>query len=929
MELNSDVGYEGWGAVAFIARCARRYADIYSEDSAEPAAARIAVAEAVQLAEARAARGGLIDFNDALEIDGKYFDNYDIVSVHGALREYATAASYTYDDLAADVNIESITRRTHTALCLACVALESAFPNDIAVNDVVDIHYVAKLTMHGDSDLKKNIDEDLDRLKIIKKQKCTQDLAGVSPDEFGPLWMHGWPPNWPTPRLTFRPRARIIRTIGDRLISGPEAAVIELVKNSYDADATMVRITFLPSLEVGIDNILFEDDGHGMTLLDIQEKWMEPATSDKKQRKESPHGRNLLGSKGIGRFAVARLGSELELVSIARLHSPQEIEIYEKTVIPRLDWNIFEQTRYLDDISFPVETAITNGPPGTSLKISNLRDSWSEAAITRLYHELRRLVSPVDGNNENLFKIYLDLSRCNTKNCSFDGKSLFNFSETSIANDSAQYETFEVKPFPMLDACDYAVDGFFDEEGVFDGTMTIRRAGMDPEPIKLSVPLKEGEDPCGICLVQLNIFDREAASIRSTAKKAGFGHLGVRDARKILDSVAGIAIYREGFRVRPYGDGENDWLTLDAKRVQNPTMKIGRNQVAGSVIIDDENASQLLERSSREGLEENGSFRRLQSLLLTLLAEEIEPRRRAFRFASGLEHRKQSGFREAIGQAELSWARPIIDKLPASDRPEAQKLLNRESGRLISQLKELDERQAKLEAQVTLGSIIGEVMHQGNTPLAFIETEVTRLQQWWPSIFEDTPEALEDRIEVPKILHGMSGSSSLLRGLFKALSPLAGASRGEPQTYRVREVVDETLYLFGSKALEINLRFVIAPKISALTVTGYPQDLATALTNLVDNSIHWLRYHNITLPQIDFAVDDESSEKIIIYVQDNGVGIAEEYRDQLFDVGFTKKLNGTGLGLSIAREAIYRSAGELYLVDSDVGAKFAINLTRS
>jgi hypothetical protein len=82
-------------------------------------------------------------------------------------------------------------------------------------------------------------------------------------------------------QIRFRPRARIIRTIGDQLISGPEAAVIELVKNSYDADASFVIVRFVPPLVAGRGRIEIVDDGHGMTVSDIEEKWMEPATSSK------------------------------------------------------------------------------------------------------------------------------------------------------------------------------------------------------------------------------------------------------------------------------------------------------------------------------------------------------------------------------------------------------------------------------------------------------------------------------------------------------------------------------------------------------------------------------------------------------------------------------------------------------------------------
>lgn len=922
-EENQKRSSASWVTTAFIARCARRFADLYVDDPAEPAAARTAVAEAVWLAEARAGMGGERGvFCEALELDGKFFDHYDVVSVSSALSSYESAASNTYDDLVADPGIEPIVRRTLTAMRLASLALDSAFPDETGVSESPEEDSAVEWAVYGEPELESQIAGDLAQIESLWLKNGWGNETPAPPSLFGPLWPNGRPSEWPAPYLTFRPRARIIRTIGDRLISGPEAAVIELVKNSYDADATTVRITFIPSQNPETGRILFEDDGHGMSLFDIQEKWMEPATSDKKLRKQSPRGRQLLGSKGIGRFAVARLGNFLELISVARSIFETDFGRYERTRIAELDWNRFENAKYLDDVSFPVESSITDGPAGTQLKISGLRDHWSEAAIVRLHHELRRLVSPIDNGGSNPFRIILDLSNCTNETCGFNGASIVS-TPGKIEHTSDPYE---VRPFPMLEACDYAVDGIFDENGTFNGTMTIRRAGMEPESIKFSSPLKESEEACGIFLVQLNIFDREAASIRSTAQKAGFGHLGVREARKLLDSIAGIAIYREGFRVRPYGDAENDWLTLDAKRVQNPSMKIGRNQVAGVVIIDDENTSQLIERSSREGLEENGSFRRLQALILALLSEVVEPRRRRFRIDAGLDARKQSGFREVLGQAELPWAQELLAKLSESDRAEAQKLITRESERLTGYLKDLEARQAQLEAQVTLGLIIGEVMHQGNTPLAFIETEVVRLERWWPSLFENTKEAHEDRAEVPKILHGMTGSASSLRALFTALSPLAGARRGEPQIYSVVKVIDETIYLFRSKADEMGLQFQIGTEINSLAVKGYPEDLATALTNLIDNSMYWLRHHNIQPSQIDFTANELESGKTTIFVHDNGVGVADQFHDQLFDVGFTMKPSGTGLGLSIAREAIYRSAGELQLVESDVGAKFAITL---
>src|SRR5690349_8025646 len=104
-----------------------------------------------------------------------------------------------------------------------------------------------------------------------------------------------------------RPRARILRTFGDELISSPTVAVIELVKNAYDADATSVLVKFEPPLEIGTGSVSVIDDGHGMSLETIEQTWMEPATLHRKRDPRSEKfRRRVLGEKGIGRFAASR-----------------------------------------------------------------------------------------------------------------------------------------------------------------------------------------------------------------------------------------------------------------------------------------------------------------------------------------------------------------------------------------------------------------------------------------------------------------------------------------------------------------------------------------------------------------------------------------------------------------------------------------------
>ncbi len=722
--------------------------------------------------------------------------------------------------------------------------------------------------------------------------------------------------------LSFKPRARIIRTIGDRLISGPETAVIELVKNSHDADANWVRIRFIPPLTAGSGSIIVEDDGHGMTLNDIDRKWMEPATTDKVDSETSRSGkRKLLGSKGIGRFAASKLGKWLDLESTAYL---KDGSTSQTTVVSNINWDVFDETEYLSDIEFEYEHPVPALNTGTTLRIRELRDTWTESKLRSLFQELRRMLSPLDIAEDSDFKIYLDLSECTEERCGFSGGAIVN----SAFPDREESNHHRVEPFPMLSSCDYEVAGAFDEEGNFDGTMTIHRGRLEPKKIHCSVPIKIeefGEKPCGIVLVHLFIFDREAEAVKTAMQRAGMGDLKAKQAREILDSISGVAIYRDRFRIRPYGDPDNDWLTLDTLRVQKPGFKIGHNQVSGVLVVDSEQRSGLIEQSNREGLEENGSYLRLKRLISTLFSEVVEPKRYSFRDNAGIGRRNQTDFTRIYESAYMRWAEPMVADLPIDLQIEAREKIARESKRLIGYLKDLEEKQSILEMKVTLGLILGEVLHEGRAPVAFLQDESRRLLRYWPTLCSDSEEALRQRDVTPGILRGMNINADKLRLLFKATEPLAGGRRGKPTQYNPNQIVIDAIQLFRSKLDEAGIDTSHKNDDAIDSVFGYREDLATAITNILDNAIFWLDHHEIRNPLVEFNLSRDQ-DSCVIEISDNGKGIPEEFRDQIFDVGFSLKPKGTGLGLSIAREAIGRSRGTIEYLDREIGAAFLIRI---
>ena len=250
-----------------------------------------------------------------------------------------------------------------------------------------------------------------------------------------------------TPDLSYRirPAARLIHTIGSDLIGDSYAALVELVKNSYDADSSKVEINFDYKL---IDNenalvITIEDDGHGMSFDTVINKWLVPATDDKLRRNESPNGRIFQGRKGIGRFAASILGQEMTLSSIDKSNEKSTVVI---------DWRIFKTDEFLENIELLVEKEKTKEKSGTLIEIiakdepkDNKISIWDKNAIENLINELRKLISPFKDFEEDKFLINLSFTNCPIEEY----------------NDRA----FDIETYPIIKLYDYRISGAIDSKG--------------------------------------------------------------------------------------------------------------------------------------------------------------------------------------------------------------------------------------------------------------------------------------------------------------------------------------------------------------------------------------------------------------------------------------------------------------------------------
>ncbi|WP_122517277.1 sensor histidine kinase [Pseudomonas viridiflava] len=718
-----------------------------------------------------------------------------------------------------------------------------------------------------------------------------------------------------------RPRARIVRTIGDQLISGPEAALIELVKNAYDADSPYVKIKIVPP-DDGVwgkenSSITVSDAGHGMTSDDLLDKWLEPATNDKATRKISPiKKRKMLGAKGVGRFATARLGKVLTLKSTTR-HNETET----KTSLMKVEWSKFEQAKYLDEVDIDINEITAESNAGVTLEIKNLHDTWSKTKLTNLIKELRRMASPL-ANDDSNFKIYLDISNFNSENHDFNGLDLL--TNPFDKNPSSSPEQV-ISPLSIDNLFHYMLEGEFSSDGAFNGSFLNDRGDRVKHNITLpATKLLPEEDSCGNVKIRLNIYDRESDAIQSLFQNLGFGALGRLEARKLLNENIGVGIYRDGFRIRPYGDAETDWLELERMRVQNPSKKLGLNQLAGIVTIDGELESGLIERSSREGLEHNGSFTRLKRQIAELLSH-IESIRQDFRERAGLSRKPIGGTSSVQTTSSMEATAKAISELPTIYRDRVEKAFIKETAALKTAIEELETYQQALISHSSLGLVITQVLHDGRRYLSDISTRSEEIVKDSPRLLESSDFGNYIRANLPDNAKNILSSAGGLSSLFKSLNPVSGKKRGAPSKQDIVNTINKCLKLFVKdfKTQKIEILFETTKK--DYYFLGHDGDLMAALLNLLDNATHWLSTKPSQDRNIKIQIKEQDKYTQII-VSNNGPTIDERYIPKLFNPGFSLKPEGSGIGLAIAREALRASKADLAFDESAEETTFIIEM---
>jgi signal transduction histidine kinase len=396
-------------------------------------------------------------------------------------------------------------------------------------------------------------------------------------------------------KVRFRTNVLLKSIIGKDLITDDNFAVLELVKNSFDAGSDKVEIIFnnviknddyevLEKPTARSSQLIIKDEGIGMSGYDITEKWLNIAYSEKKEKKEE-FGRVLAGNKGVGRFSCDRLGRFLTIYS--RVKDGEYNKLF-------IDWKDFEKEGQIDfniqdvelefvklsENSFIKSTGYTVFKSGTILEISCLRETWYSSKILSLKRQLERLINPNQAFKKSSFGVEI----CAEEFRQFDTEQ----EEYNKINGIVKNKIFE-----KLDFKTSSIQAKIDPKGEFI-TTSLQDRGNEIFLLKERNTFSQLSN-INITIYYLNTYSKAYFTRQTGIRSVQFGS---------------IYFFINGFRVPPYGDDGDDWLGMEKRKVQGYSRFLGTREVVGRIEVnDDKEKFKII--SNRSGVVNNVAFDQL------------------------------------------------------------------------------------------------------------------------------------------------------------------------------------------------------------------------------------------------------------------------------------------------------------------------------
>lgn len=785
-------------------------------------------------------------------------------------------------------------------------------------------------------------------------------------------------------KLNFKVSSALKDIIGRDLITDDFVAIFELVKNSFDANAKRVDVIFENPLS-GNGKIIIADNGKGMDLDDIKEKWLFVAYSAKKDgsenyRDEIKSKRIHAGAKGIGRFSCDRLGEKLTIYS--RRHTDDKISKLS------VDWQDFEKNMQskFDQITVSYEEidhCDYSFEKGTVLEISNARSIWEAEKIRTLRQSLEKLINPSQSNTKSDFSIYLKADEFKH----LDIQSKKNGNPRKVINGKITNFLFE-----KLDLKSTSIRVEIDKNGEVITTELLDRGHFiyrmaEENPYK--------NEDWSLSNIKVHLF-----ALNTNSKSTFTKHMGIRPVQ-----FGSVFVYKNGFRIHPIGEiGRGDVFGLDGRKQQGTSRYFGTRDLIGRIEIDGDN-DEFKEASSRDGgLARNTAFNILKDFFIDHALRRLE------RFSIDVtkygnidnfdEHNNLSdsfpkdkalAFIETLTKSDtihdIEFNPEIFDIVSNASEKSLKNLLknlNRiaidaDAGDISNEIKKIEsrlddltqasrdaekeaieEKKRRIEAEKTA------IKEAEKARAAEIEAQTAREtteQKTKESIFLRSISSA-DHINIVALHHHIGIAAGTIENYVRSVSNRIRS--GKPiTTDSFLNTLDEISFVarqisattkFATKA-NFNLEAEVIKKDLTDYIIEYAMNICSGLIRVKSKSHEAVKFECTTAPNSSFEIKFRPLEismvldglinnsvkagattiqincsvtdnELTVLISDNGTGIPNKVKDQIYDMGFTTT-SGSGLGLHHIRNILQDMRAHITLKSSSsTETTFELKFTR-
>lgn len=707
--------------------------------------------------------------------------------------------------------------------------------------------------------------------------------------------------------VRFSVDAGVIDRLGTELVARQETAVSELVKNSYDADAKKVTLKFEDSDLIG-GTLFIEDDGLGMTRDQLVNGFMRISSTDKLHNPLSErYKRKRAGQKGIGRFAVQRLGKKLTITT-------QTLQD-DFALVLTIEWEKYKGDTDLLNISNKIIKVDKRKEEGTTLKIEGLKDKWSQASIKRIFNYVSAIIQPFPLSEE---KEIQDINRLDlTNDPGF--KTVF-----KKINDNKSIIIADERTM-IYDHAVAVIEGWIDNDGL--GWFTVESKKLNINDIG-----QIGSNPDDMTTPFSQLRNIKFRAYYYVYGSDLIPKMHEATIRSLARSQGGIRLYRNGFRVLPYGEPSDDWLKLDASIRQRSLLPVhGNFNFFGFVELTDTEKI-FNETSSREGLMENEALIQLKNFVYrTLLTGVIKTAEvRNIKITSG--QKKEGNLYEKIEVRikDIAHTLEALDRELESEEGSIQvkKRRKKRLDKLKKDIKKVAELQKEEQSKYlkeksmlrvlsSVGLTIGQFIHEVKDYIINMESDINFLVEKLKSdkVLLDRVMILDQNVTTFQTYTSYF-DGVISQNIVRDLKPI-----------EIQNAAEKFWNTIKSDAQKSNITFLKPERngVYIYTLPMHPSEWSSIFFNFYTNAKKAIK-RNQSQGQIKIECGFFENS-IYLEFSDTGDGISQENEEKIFEEFFTttspntlddlnssNEITGTGLGLKIVKDIVTSYRGKIEVV---------------